>query len=803
MRKMREMRNCVLVALLLSATVTAGAQEKLSPKVNSLKATYIPAATTRAASQENASAERAGFIVTCDPAKSAAAIANQMKALGAEVNALLGNQLVVSLPLSQIDAAATIDGVLLIDIPSGSIQKTDITRQVTHAKEVIDGTGEKLPQAYTGKGVVIGVIDGGFDYTHPVFKDKDGKLRIKAVYLPAEAVAGGETLSNILVTDDKGVTTSLTLPGTLVTNADVILDTLRMKDLGYHGTHCAAIAAGSTMPTLKGLGGGNLGGMAPEADIVLSLDDVPLSEILRVGPLGELERTGYYKAMGLYALKAYADKQGKPLVISVSTNNHEGFHDGTSSQARYIGNFCKAGNVMALCASNEGAERLYVERQVNAGKTLDFWISQKSTTAKMDALMKTSKEVKATISVVDCNNEFAEVYKANLLLTTDPTKVAQDNKRVYMEWGLGDNLMMQYNCLTTAQNAIARKLSDYFGSGRIDITLTQGTALGQDNQPFSYACFQLFAPSLTSEPNMDGSPHYCLQVSITPSEDVTLYAWSDAESELLANSMEQPNFFKPATNEVCIGDMNTSGEAVTIGAWVANNKVLNTKTGQLEDTNLAVGAIAPFSSFGYDITKTRTYPDVTTPGFSVLSAMNSFDNPKTYVSGQFSGQFAGQKSPRTYGFQFASGTSMATPAAAGIFALWLQAAKDKGKTLTNKDIKDIIAATSDTDQFSEASPLCFGKGKLNAYKGLLYVLDLATGIDGLSQHQPEGVSFRLTDGKLIAEGAEDGTPVSLYSLQGVCVGRTTVEGGAISLEGLPSGVYAVQLGKLGSTLIRL
>lgn len=125
---MREMRNCVLVALLLSAAVTAGAQEKLSPKVNSLKATYIPAATTRAASQENASAERAGFIVTCDPAKSAAAIANQMKALGAEVNALLGNQLVVSLPLSQIDAAAAIDGVLLIDIPSGSIQKTDITR---------------------------------------------------------------------------------------------------------------------------------------------------------------------------------------------------------------------------------------------------------------------------------------------------------------------------------------------------------------------------------------------------------------------------------------------------------------------------------------------------------------------------------------------------------------------------------------------------------------------------------------------------------------------------------------------------
>lgn len=72
-----------------------------------------------------------------------------------------------------------------------------------------------------------------------------------------------------------------------------------------------------------------------------------------------------------------------------------------------------------------------------------------------------------------------------------------------------------------------------------------------------------------------------------------------------------------------------------------------------------------------------------------------------------------------------------------------------------------------------------------------------------SQPQPEGVSFRLTGGQLFADGAEEGTPVSLYNLQGVCVAKTAVQNGAISLEGLNKGVYAVQLGKLGSTLIRL
>lgn len=101
---------------------------------------------------------------------------------------------------------------------------------------------------------------------------------------------------------------------------------------------------------------------------------------------------------------------------------------------------------------------------------------------------------------------------------------------------------------------------------------------------------------------------------------------------------------------------------------------------------------------------------------------------------------------------------MATPVAAGIIALWLQAAKDKNKTLTNADIKDIIAHSSDTDKFTEKTPARFGSGKINAYKGLLYVLDIATSIKGLSQHQPENVTFRLDGSRLYAEGADDGTP---------------------------------------------
>jgi hypothetical protein len=48
----------------------------------------------------------------------------------------------------------------------------------------------------------------------------------------------------------------------------------------------------------------------------------------------------------------------------------------------------------------------------------------------------------------------------------------------------------------------------------------------------------------------------------------------------------------------------------------------------------------------------------------------------------------------------------------------------------------------------------------------------------------------------------EGTPVTIYNLQGAIVSRQTVSGGLLSIAGLARGVYAVQIGGLGSTLIR-
>lgn len=144
-----------------------------------------------------------------------------------------------------------------------------------------------------------------------------------------------------------------------------------------------------------------------------------------------------------------------------------------------------------------------------------------------------------------------------------------------------------------------------------------------------------------------------------------------------------------------------------------------------------------------------------------------------------------------------SGSSQASPTVAGIVALWLQAKPD----LTPDDVLSVIKNTSHAIEPIPNNHS--GAGIIDAYAGLCSILGLSTAIPSLSKNQPEHVTFRLAGNVLYADGAEEGTPVTVYSLSGTVLQNTTVQQGRISLSGLNKGVYAIQLGKLGSTLIRL
>ena len=149
---------------------------------------------------------------------------------------------------------------------------------------------------------------------------------------------------------------------------------------------------------------------------------------------------------------------------------------------------------------------------------------------------------------------------------------------------------------------------------------------------------------------------------------------------------------------------------------------------------------------------------------------------------------------------------MATTVVAGTIALWLQAKPD----LTPEDIIDVFAHSSTHPDASLDYPnTIYGHGQIDAYAGLLYILDLPDKIPGLSTHQPAAARFHLDGRRLevVWEGdAPSTTTISIYTTDGKKV--LSGKGASYDLSALPAGIYAVQLNTSlpktsGSTLIRI
>lgn len=216
------------------------------------------------------------------------------------------------------------------------------------------------------------------------------------------------------------------------------------------------------------------------------------------------------------------------------------------------------------------------------------------------------------------------------------------------------------------------------------------------------------------------------------------------------------------------------------------------------------GYIAKFSSCGPTFDE-RIKPDVVAPGLNINAAYNSFYADYDYISKYLTSTV--QYNGKTYHYLAESGTSMASPVVAGVVALWLQAKPD----LTPAEVLEVIRETSTHPNNTLAYPNnTYGHGQIDAYQGLLYVLNVLTNIPELSPNQPQGVQFRVENRMLYADFG-DAHPkritINVYSLDGR---RLLTRSGRdhISLATLKDGVYAVQIitdqrETTGSTLIRL
>ena len=181
----------------------------------------------------------------------------------------------------------------------------------------------------------------------------------------------------------------------------------------------------------------------------------------------------------------------------------------------------------------------------------------------------------------------------------------------------------------------------------------------------------------------------------------TIHVYADCYYSTLATSGSVSGYtLTPGTYENSMCDDMTSPKVIAVGAQASRS---NDGYGQ--------GDVAYFSSYGTDCNGVNQ-PFITAPGHYVISSVNGYDS---YQSSTWQTTYNG----RTYKWGQMSGTSMATPTAAGVVVLYLQA----DPSLDVDRVKEIIAETATAYPAGSTSPVkARGHGIINALAGIEYIL---------------------------------------------------------------------------------
>lgn len=166
-----------------------------------------------------------------------------------------------------------------------------------------------LPRRFTGKGVVVGFTDAGFDPNHIEFRNPAGGSS-RVAFLSHYGATPDEIVRMNDKTDIAGWTTD---------NPDM-----------YHATHVAGIMAG-------GYSGNAYRGVAPESTIAATTS-------ILYDPL---------LLAGMEDIVAFAGSQGKPAVINMSVSSPLGPHDGTSLFSLYLSRLAEDA-VICISSGNDG-----------------------------------------------------------------------------------------------------------------------------------------------------------------------------------------------------------------------------------------------------------------------------------------------------------------------------------------------------------------------------------------------------------------------------------------------------------------
>lgn len=607
---------------------------------------------------------------------------SELEALGVEIQCEFSNGTLFTtlIPVDKLQEVAKIAKVSRISVASKRRPLTDKVRQATNVDDVLtrstDAIGIGLSKKYDGTGVLLGVIDTGIDFQHIAFKDKNGNSRIKRAYVVTNT---GSDYYPSYSAKEYGDGTSNAITSSAPTTDNSSED---------HGTHTSSTAGGSsviingsTVTVTDDHANATYGGMAPGADLYLAGCDL----------------SDTYLANSFQKICNYADSKNMPVVVSNSWGGQFGPHDGTGDIAEICAQYFSDSNPNHIClfaASNDaGANGFHVMGNASSSNPLG--------------------------TVVNWNTDYGLTYYYGVFANAWTRTAGKTLACKIIVINSSGAKQAEINVNPTADGASVSLASTYVSSGSLYAY--------KDYVSSSKSQILLYASNL----RMRSGYKLAVQFYPTSGSDV-VDIWSGSAYTYYTSTPSTSGYtWTAGSDDMCVSDEATIPDAISIGAYVTKNSVkdYNGTTHSLTSDYPTIGDIAYFSSYA-TANQSPTglaYPWICAPGATTVAGVNAYDTSGDYSylngnSADYGMYRVNSNTTNPYGSM--EGTSMATPAAAGIVALWLQAAKEVGKNLTTSEVKQIMANTAIKDSYTTtgANASHFGNGKIDALAGLQEIL---------------------------------------------------------------------------------
>lgn len=267
-----------------------------------------------------------------------------------------------------------VEGVYAVELPIARLEhlgQAPNVQYVEAARELAPVLDTSVPETRTnfvhagargfdGTGVVVGIIDFGFDYTLDDFRnEEDGTTRVAFLWDQFLTPVGSEqSPANF----GYGVEYDRVAIDAALQANDPFQVVRHRPSAGSHGTHVAGTAVGNGRTGDADFPAGDFVGTAPGATIVF------------VQPSASDQDTTFTDSVRVAEAIAYvfqkAQKLSLPCVVNMSLGQNGGSHDAESIVERSIDRLLEEpGRAMTVAAGNEHIWRGHASGQLDTGET--------------------------------------------------------------------------------------------------------------------------------------------------------------------------------------------------------------------------------------------------------------------------------------------------------------------------------------------------------------------------------------------------------------------------------------------------